>query len=304
MSMVIAALAPVAALIALGWLFKRRGFPGDGFWAPAERLTYYLLLPALIVGSLGRARFEGLGALPMALALAAALTLGAGAIWGLRRHLAVDGPAFSSLFQGSIRLNGYIGFAGALALWGDAGLTFAAVAVATYGPVVNVLSVAVLSRYAGAASADWGGVAREIARNPLIIACVAGLALSLTGIGLPPVVDGALDVLGRAALALGLLCVGAGLTFAGLAHAGRGIAAVCAVKLVAVPAATVALCALFGVGGAAAGVAVLFAALPTATSAFILARQMGGDATLMAQVIAATHLAAALTLPMILVSFT
>ncbi len=45
----VAALVPVAALIALGWLLKRRRFPGDGFWAPAERLTYFLLLPALIV---------------------------------------------------------------------------------------------------------------------------------------------------------------------------------------------------------------------------------------------------------------
>ena len=302
MSVVIAALAPVAALIALGWLLKRRGFPGDGFWAPAERLTYFLLLPALIVGSLGRARFAALEPAPMVLALATALVIAAGVMMALRRRLGVDGPAFSSLFQGSIRLNVFIGFVGALALWGDAGLTFAAVAVATYVPVVNVLSVAVLSRYAGAAAADWGGVGRELLRNPLIIACVIGLALNLTGLGSAAALDGALAVLGRAALALGLLCVGAGLSFAGLSHAGRGIAAVCAVKLVAVPAATAALCALFGVGGAAAGVAVLFAALPTATSAFILARQMGGDATLMAQVIAATHLAAALTLPLILVA--
>ena len=55
MTAILAALAPVAAVIVLGWLLRRAGFPGDGLWAPAARLTYFVLLPALLIRSLATA---------------------------------------------------------------------------------------------------------------------------------------------------------------------------------------------------------------------------------------------------------
>ncbi len=276
MTAILGALAPVGLVIALGWVLRRTGIPGAGLWAPAERLTYYVLLPALLVNNLGAAPLRELPVAPMAAALAAALVLGAGLMMALRPRLAVDGPAFSSLFQGAIRLNAYVGLAAAVALYGEAGLTLAAVALATFVPLVNVLSVAVLSRHAGAEVRSWRAAAASMVRNPLILACAAGAGLNALG-GVPPMLAPVLDIVGRAALALGLLCVGAGLSFAAALA-----------------------CALLGVTGIAAGVVVLFAALPTATSAYILSRQMGGDAALMAQVVAATTAAAALTLPLML----
>ncbi len=100
MTGILGALAPVGLVIAFGWALRRAGFPGDGFWAPAERLTYYVLFPALIVNNLGAAPFGALPVAPMAGALAAALMFGAALMMALRPRLAVDGPAFSSLFQG------------------------------------------------------------------------------------------------------------------------------------------------------------------------------------------------------------
>jgi len=43
------AILPIFLLIVVGYLFKRTGFIGDGFWAPAEKLVYFVLLPALII---------------------------------------------------------------------------------------------------------------------------------------------------------------------------------------------------------------------------------------------------------------
>lgn len=300
MSAILAALVPVGAVLALGAVLRRAGLPGDGFWVPAERLTYYLLLPALIAGSLGGARFDALGAGYAPVAVAAAVLTGAACGWSLRRVTKLDGPAFTSLFQGSIRLNGYIGFAVALSLYGRDGLALAALTVGTYVPIVNVLCVTVLGRYGGGGSADWRAVGRMLARNPLILSCLVGLALNLTGLGRIAAVGGTLDVLGRAALAIGLMCVGAGLSFAGLRRAGVDVALVCAIKLIVMPATTLIIGAALDVGGPALTIAVLFTGLPTATSAFILARQMGGDAALMAQIVAITHVAAAATLPLAL----
>ena len=204
MTAIIAALAPVGAVIALGWGLRRTGFPGDAFWAPAERLTYYVLFPALLVNNLATAPIAELRVAPMALALIAALVFGAGLMMGLRRPMGVSGPAFTSLFQGAIRLNSYAGVVAAAALYGEAGLTLAAVALAAFIPTVNVLSVIVLSRYAGGAPVPWRHAGGSIARNPLILACVAGAALNALRIGVPPGLDSVLDILGGAAFPFAL----------------------------------------------------------------------------------------------------
>lgn len=117
-------------------------------------------------------------------------------------------------------------------------------------------------------------------------------------------IDALLDVFGCSALAIGLLCVGAGLTFKGLDPARGDITVSCAVKLVLVPAVAALGCGLFGVTGMGASAVILFAGAPAASSTFVLARQMGGDAGLMAQVVATSTLSAALTMPLALAIFT
>ena len=72
---IVLVILPVFLLIFLGHLCRRRAFPGEGFWAPAERLTYFLLLPSLIVVTLAEADLADLAVLPMVLALAAAIVL-------------------------------------------------------------------------------------------------------------------------------------------------------------------------------------------------------------------------------------
>ncbi len=55
---VLGALAPIFVLILLGHLARRLRFVPDGFWPPAEKLTYYVFFPALIVDNLARATFK------------------------------------------------------------------------------------------------------------------------------------------------------------------------------------------------------------------------------------------------------
>ena len=145
-------------------------------------------------------------------------------------------------------------------------------------------------------------VGKGILTNPLILACLLGLAMNLSGIGLPPVVGPLLESLGKAALPIGLLAVGAGLALDSLRGAGRPLVVSSVLKLVVLP-----LVALLGLGGlalagvgldeASRGVVILYTALPCSASAYVLARQMGGDAPLMATIITTQTLAAMATLP-------
>lgn len=295
MTAALGALLPVFMVIALGWGLRRARFPGEGFWAPVERITYYLFFPALLIHTLQGVNLGGVLGSGLVPALLIAVSLMGLAVAVL--SLGLEGPAATSMFQGAIRFNTYVFLATVASLFGPAGLALGAVCVAFVVPVINVYCVSFLARRGhGRGRAGW---LAEIVRNPLIIACVAGLLLSGSAVHLPSALAKLLEILGRAALPLGLLAVGAALDPARARAQGGIVVLTTAAKLILLPLVGYAACSLLGVGGLARAVGVLWCAMPTATSSYILARQLGGDAPLMAGMVSTTHLGAFVTLPLV-----
>lgn len=270
---------PIFVLIFLGAALRRLGPFGEDFWRGAERLVYYVLFPPLLFTTLATADFAALAAGELALAMvagAAALML---ALSLLRPVLAVDGPAFTSLAQGALRQNTYIGFSAAFALFGSEGLAAAAIWVAAVTPIVNVYCIAALTRHGSGARSGVGrgAVTRAVAKNPLILASIAGAAFNLAGMALPPVLDDVLAILARGALPLAVV-----------------------LKLLVLPLFVLAALRILDISGLGATVALLIAGMPTAPSSYILARQLGGDARLLAGIIAIQTALSMVTLPLIL----
>ncbi len=303
MLQIFSALAPVFLLILLGYVIRWRALIAESFWVSAEKMTYFLFFPALLLGTTAKADFGNLDLLPMIAASVLAVLLVSGLAGLLRPRLNLSGPSYTSVFQAFMRPNVYLGIAAAFALYGEAGLTLVSVCVAVLVPLVNVLGVVVLVRHAGpdGKSPNWLQALGPIARNPLILACGLGALLNVTGLGLPPLSGPFLEILGRAALPVGLLAVGAGLDPGALKSSGRLVGMTSAVKLLVLPGLTYAGCLAFGVGGLAVTIAVLYASLPNSATSYVLARQMGGDTTLLAGSITASTLLAMLTMPLIAV---
>ena len=294
------ALIPVFGLIVLGLLLRKFHFPGDAFWPPAARLTYFVFFPALLIRSVATAHLQDLDILPMMGALTAAV-LGVSLLVVVSKPIfPVDNPGFTSLFQGSIRHNTYVGLAAAAALLGTVGLTLSAVALVTLIPLVNLLSVMVLTRFAGSAGVGYRQMIKPIVTNPLIIACAIGAALNFSGLGLPFLMDELLNLLGRAALPVGLLVVGAGLDLALLRFSVIPVLTASAFKLVIFPVLTALLCNVLGLSSNAQMICVTFTALPCAPSAYILAMELGGDTRLMAAVLTGQTILAVVSMPLII----
>ena len=146
----------------------------------------------------------------------------------------------------------------------------------------------------------WGRLLLPIMKNPLILACMFGVALNFSGLGLPFGFDRWLAMLGAASLPLGLLCVGAALQPASLLGERNGLFFNAALKLLLLPLLAFVLARLLGLGQDSAMVLMMFFALPTAASSYILTRQMGGDGQLMAGAITLQTALAALTLPVLI----
>lgn len=312
MSAIVAALGPVFALIVLGYVLKRLGIPGrrfgkpfggERFWPLAENLTYYLLLPSLLFLSLARADLAAVAYGPIAVSLAGATLSIAGLVLALRPWLKLSGPSFGSVFQGAIRPNTYVGVAPVFALWGEDGLAILAIAIVSVIPLVNLLSVVVVARSTtGPDSAPLRlfALARLIVTNPLIVACVLGMLVSLSHVALPSVIQTVLQWLGTAAMPMGLLTVGAALDLAATRSAVPIIVLTGALKLALFPVVVALMGVPLGLAGDALSVALLYGGLPISASAYVLARLLGGDARLMAGAITATTLAAFVTLPILI----
>lgn len=293
----LATIWPIFALICLGFALARAGWPSAEFWGAAERLNYWLLFPALLVGSLAAAPVaqarDGLGP-----AGAGGLTilLAAGALWALRLVRPVPSARFGAALQGVIRFNTYLGLAIMGSLAGPAGLEQAALYLAVAVPLVNILSIVALRQRGG----QTGALLRAVMGNPLILACALGLALALTGTGLPGGADRFVVLLAQGSLPLGLLCVGAALRPAALGRDWLALSWVSGLRLVAMPFLAAGVAQLLGLGQGATLVLVVFSAIPTAPTAYVLTRQLNGDAGLMAGIVTLQTMLSVATLPLVL----
>ena len=300
---IIFAILPVVLVTSCGYLFKRTGFLSDDFWRGADKLAYYVLLPSLFVRLTATAELDQslLGA-PITLVIAiVTLTI---LMLLTRRLISSSPPAFTSMYQGAVRFNSFVLLAISLQLYGDAVGAITAVCIAVVVPLVNLTSVAILSRYGQSHSApSWHNLLRRLATNPLIDACVIGLLINFTRLPIPSSIFNSLEILGRAALPMGLLCVGAGIDLRLLGSWQPDIIITNAIKLIIKPLLVMGLGTLLGLEGLTFAATVLFATMPTATSAYILARQLGGDDRLMATIVMSQTIFSAVTVPVMLFVF-
>ena len=282
--------APDFLLIALGALLARRFAYGAPFWEGVERLVYFVLFPALLFNAMAGADLDPGKALPLFLAGLGVMVAGFVLGWLGRPLMGLDAIGFASRLQCAYRFNTYIGIAVAGKLHGAAGVAMMGALCGAMVPFANIMAVGMLARH------GQGGLLRELMRNPLVLATLAGLAVNLSGVALAEPFQFFLKRLGDAAVALGLLAVGSALRWGEAGGRWAGSAWLVSVKLMLLPAFAWALGRQLGLGGLTFDTLVMFAALPSASSAYILAMRMGGDGPGVAWLISVTTLLAVASL--------
>src|SRR5215212_9644893 len=264
MTPVFNSLLPVFLLIATRYLSRVGGLIEASSWTGIERLTYFVFFPAVIIQTLARADLSSVPLLGVGGALIGAILLNSSSLLLTRplleRGLGVDGPSFTSLFQASTRWNTFVGLAVAGSLFGPRGITLIAAAMV---PLLNVLALSVLVRYAGGPKLTLAQMLRTLFVNPFIWSPTIGLSLNGAGVDLPQAVVSYIDILGRASLAAGLLVVGAALDLRRLAQPKMVHVLSAALKLVALPVIAAMLARQFGVAASDLAVTVTAASVPT-----------------------------------------
>lgn len=287
-------LLPDFLLIVAGYLVCHHTALDRPVWDGVERLVYWLLFPVLLFVAILRQPLQAGEALSFAACGLAVVGLGIGLAYALGHLRGVDALTHASGAQTAFRFNSYVGLAMAERLGGVQAVAWIALLIALCVPVCNVAAVWPLARRSGQ---HFG---RELARNPLIIGTVSGLACNLAGLQLPEALNVTLTRVGSAALPLGLMAVGAGLQMGALRDAPRLAAAFLGIRHLVLPLWAIALVVTAGLPPAQQSVVVAFSALPTASSAYVLATRMGGHGGFVAGLVSLSTLIAMLGLPLAL----
>jgi malonate transporter len=308
MTNVIVALLPVFLVILLGAALRRFEAVNEQQWQAVDQVAYWVLFPALMFKEIAAADFSNVPVLAMAGAMMLSVIIMSATLLVVRQPLysllAISGPTFASLFQGSTRWHTFIALAIIPVLLGPKALALGAVGAAAMTPLLNVINAWVHAHYAAPGRLDRGKLLRLLLTNPFIVATVGGVIWQVLGLPLPWPAYDVLDIVGKAALGMALLGVGAGLRVETLRASGATVLLAVGLKLLVMPVLTVICLWLLNVKGDAATVALLCCAVPTGSGAYVLARQMGGDAPLMATILTVQVAAAAITLPLVLWFFT
>ncbi len=288
-------LFPDFSLIAIGWLLCRYTALDRKVWDQVESLVYYFLFPTLLFHSIVRSPLDfgatsslliaGVGVSLCGVALAYALPW----VPGIGSHL--DRRDHAASVQVAFRFNSFICLAMAERLAGPEGLLLIAVLIGVCVPMMNIAAVWPMTRHAQT------GFARQLVRNPLIVATVAGLLANVLGFTVPGWLTPTLSRIGAASLALGLLAAGAGMQFATLGRGKVLAASVLSIRHFILPLVAWGLARWLRLDAAQASVLMAFSAVPTASSAYVLAQRMGYNGAFVAGLVTMSTVLGVVSLP-------
>ncbi len=294
------ALIPIFSLIMIGYFLKKIKFPSYEFWPQADKLTYYILMPSLLIYKLSNANLKEVDSFNFVLTALLTITIILFILMLINKFFRAKDDAFTSVVQGGIRFNTYVFLALADSIFGDTGLVLAVILITFVIPFINILCISIFALYVSESRLTFKYLLKSIVTNPLIMACLIGGGINYIGIEVPIIADKILAILSSAALPLGLLSVGFGLVIKEINSSKSEIFNSNFAKLILTPIIMFLIAKFFELDNQMISILVIFAVLPTAPSSFVLARQLGGDVRLMSSIITVQTLVSVLFIVFVL----
>jgi len=295
---------PIFMLLLFGALLQRKRFPVEGFWPGVDKLVYWVMFPAMLFYQTSRVDLSSPVLPSYASVLAFALVSVSLFVLAVCYFSKVDKPTGTSVLQAGIRFNTFISLAVANALYGEEGLILATLGAAILIPTINVFLVISMVSLHGQQDASKPAkslpslLVKELFKNPLILAIMAGISVNLLGIEKVLLLTDITGILARATLPLVLLAVGASLRMQAFKDAGSLLIWSSLARLLVFPFCIALACTYLELDPLVACVAILFGAVPTATSGYALAKQLGGNAPIMSVFINVQTGLSVVTLPL------
>ncbi len=311
--LVVNTIAPIALVILLGAILRRSRFAPESLFLQTNRLVFWIGIPCLLFEKTAGAAGQGEDALRIFLVLSigmiACVALGYLVSWILRLPRRSVGAFVQAAYRGNLAYLGlpvvFYALAGAS---GEASPELKNLAVMAIAPLIAIYNAAAVFVLLAGQKHDEPSFRKRVhhitlrmATNPLLIACVAGIAWSFTGWPLPLVVARSFGAVGQMALPLALLGIGASLRLDALRDGWLPAAACSLIKVAAAPVIGYAVSRAMGLPDEHLLIAVIFLGCPTAVVSWVMAEQLDGDKHLAAGGVVLSTLLSMVTLAIVLI---
>ncbi|REE91771.1 AEC family transporter [Cupriavidus plantarum] len=281
---IVSIITPVILIILIGWIYGRRAHPD---MTGINRATLDVIAPLLVVSAFISKDFVLADQLVL-LACAVAVVLGSGVLaYVAARLLRADPRTFvpPMMFNNS----GNMGLPLSVFAFGPAGLAPAVALFAMSNLMHFTIGLKIVNRHASLA---------QIARNPMVLATVGGVALSLAKpwFALPEPIYESIKLLGDATVPLMLFALGVRMKDVNLRNWGMGMwgAAVCPLAGIAV---ALLLVAVVPMTDLQRGLLFVFAALPPAVLNFLVADHFRQEPDQVASIVLLGNIGAVVFVP-------
>lgn len=291
---------PIFLVMVLGWVLKQIGMLNDNFVTVANKFNFQVTLPFLLFRDLSSVNIKEVFDLQYVLFCAIASSVCFWVIWGGAKLFLKDKSMTGAFVQASFRSSAAVmGLAFIQNLYGQSAMGPLMIIGAV--PLYNIYSVIVLTFEAqGNEKANLKGKMKDacinILKNPIIIAIMLGLVVSLLEIDFPVLVDKTVDNVAQMATPLALIALGAGFEGKKALAKIKPTLAASFIKLIGQAAVFLPIAAWMGFDGEKMIALIVMLAAPATPSCYIMAKNMDNDGVLTASIVVTTTLLAAFTL--------
>jgi predicted permease len=292
---------PLVLIGALGYILRRRGKLGEPFTKASNWLAFTIGFPLSIFSNLYERSIREVfdGRLVLFIVLSIALSTLAALL--IVPRFVKSRPVAATMVQAMTRNNCLLqGLSLLTIMYGPDHITNGVImlpfAIAMNNVTATVTFVALIPSQRGTGRSVILSSLAALIKNPLVIACAAGLLFSALEIPVPAAAGDAIGSLGRTATPLALLALGANFRFSDIGNGLKYTAPVVLVRLVVMPGLVTLAAVLLGFTGNALGSIFLFSGSASAAVGSVMARNMGGDAMVADQSVFLTTLLSSFTL--------
>lgn len=289
---------PIFLVMVLGYVLRKINFFSEEFVKIANQYVFVIALPAMLFRDISASDVRQDMNITFFLYCMIVTIVMFLAVWGIARVCLKDKSLVGAFAQAGARGSAAVlGIAFVENICGEVGMTPLMIVAAV--PFFNIMSVIILVFNANTEKKDYGRIKQagiNIAKNPIIIAILAGLVVSLLGIKLPLIVGRTFDYVGRTATPIALLVVGAGFHFKEAIQKLAPSIGASFIKLIGLPLVFLPIAYKIGFAPSEMVAILMMLASPTTVSCYIMAKNMDNDGDLTSNVIVITTLLSSVTL--------
>lgn len=292
---------PIFLLIILGKVLMHFHIINSDFTKTADRLVFYVGLPALVFRDLGMSSVKNSFHIQFVLFCAAVTIFIILAIWFLTDIFMKDKESQGAFIQASYRSSAAIlGMAFINNMYGDAGN--APLMIIGAVPFFNIFAVIILTLKGkkNEKKSKGGALLRstiiDVMKNPILISIVVSIPFAVWGIRLPSFAEKTISNLAGIATPLALICIGAGFEGRKAIKKIKPTAVAAFIKLILLASLFLPLAIYLGFRNQELVAALIMLASPATPSCYIMVKNTNNDAVLTSSIIVLTTLLSSVTL--------